>query len=145
MRALFADYLSGPQPCVVLAISAQPIDAAGCRAIERSLESFGYGPDACTYATLSPADPSAEGGDVALDAQALFLLVESLDPVCVICTDAASATVLGEAFRTSFQLDAPARVFGRPAVTFRSLEALLATDKGKQLAWRLLKSLPKRP
>ncbi len=142
--ALFADYLTGSQPCVVLALSAQPLEDAGRNAIERSLESFGYGPSACTYAALSPADPSAEGGDVSLDAQALFLLVESIDPVCFICADAESARVLGDAYRMAFDLDAPARVFGRPAVVFRSLSTLLSTDAGKQQAWRLLKSLPKR-
>ena len=129
---------------MVLALSSQPLDETARNAIDRSLETFGYGNSACTYATLVPADRSIEGGDIALDPQALFLLVEGLDPTCVICADSESAARLGDAFRTPFELDAPARLFGRPCVVFRNLSALMESDKGKQHAWRLLKSLPKR-
>lgn len=144
LRDLFADYLDGEGVCIVLALSERPLGAEARNAISKSLESFGYGADACLFATLHPADESAEGGDIALDAQALFLLLEGLDPLCVICADAASANRLAEACRTAYDLDSPIRAFGRPAVAFRDLTALLATDNGKQQAWRLLKSLPKR-
>ncbi len=141
---LFGDYLEGDAARTVLTLSEQPLSEAARNALAKSFESFGYGPDACTYATLLPRDSNVEGGDVPLDAQALFLLVEGLDPVCVICADAASTTALGQAYRTSYELDSAARAFGRPAVMFRDLSALLTTDNGKQLAWHLLKSLPKR-
>ena len=144
MRLVFADYLDGPESCVIMTLSARPLDAIARNAIEKSLVSFGYGEGACTYATLFPKDASLEDDGIALDAQALFLLVEALDPVCLICTDADSAAVLGDAYRMAYDLDAPARVFGRSAVVFRDFIALLRTDEGKQRAWRLLKSLPKR-
>lgn len=141
---LFGDYLDGPRECVIIAMSARPLGSDARNAIGKTLESFGYGLNACTYATLLPADASAEGGDVALDAQALFLLVEGLDPLCVICADETSAQALGQAYRTTFPLDAAVRAFGRPAVVFRDFSALMNSEKGKQQAWRLLKSLPKR-
>ena len=141
---LFADYLDREGACIVLAISERPLSGDARNAIEKSLESFGYGDGACMYATLLPADEEAEGGDVPLDAQALFLLLEGLDPLCVICADGAAASRLGEACRATFEQDAPIRAFGRPGVAFRNLTALLDTDAGKQHAWRLLKSLPKR-
>ena len=144
IRALFGDYVEDDGPCIVLALSERSLEDAARNAIERSLQSFGYGVDACTYAMLLPRNPSAEGGDIKLDAQALFLLVEGLDPVCVICTDAPSIASLEAAYRTSFEADATARVMGRPAVMFASLASLLETEKGKQTAWHLLKSLPKR-
>ncbi len=144
VHELFGDYLDGSGSCVVLALSERPLDETARTAIARSLDSFGYGADACLFATLLPIDPAVEGGEVALDAQALFLLVEGLDPVCVISCDAASCEALGQAYRVTFELDAPARVFGRPAVAFRDLSALLASDDGKQRAWRILKALPKR-
>lgn len=144
LRDLFADYLEGDGACIVLALSERALGAEARNAIEKSLASFGYGSDACLYATLFPTDEEAEGGDVPLDAQALFLLMEGLDPLCVICADAAATARLGEACRTAFEADAPIRAFGRPAVAFQDLAALLATDAGKQRAWRLLKSLPKR-
>ena len=153
MRVVFDEYLSGPESCVVMALSARPLDAVARNAIGKSLESFGYGEDACTFATLFPKDgglalesegADGEGAGIGLDAQALFLLVEALDPVCLICADAESAAVLGEAYRVSYGMDTPARVFGRSAVVFRDFAAMLQTDGGKQQAWRLLKSLPKR-
>lgn len=94
--------------------------------------------------TAGAGGNAAGAGDVRLDAQALFMLVEGLDPLCVICADAAAAEALGGAYRTEFSLDAPARAFGRPAVAFREFATLIATDDGKQRAWKLLKSLPKR-
>lgn len=144
IRELFGDYLQGSDECAVLAMSARTLGPAARNAIEKSLESFGYGAGACTYATLLPVDEGAEGGDIPLDPQALMLLVEGLDPLCVICADEATAEELGHAYRTAFQLDAAERLFGRPAVVFRDLEALLGSDAGKQRAWRLFKSLPKR-
>ena len=144
IRALFSDYLDGNPSCTVLAVSERPLDANARLALDRSCESFGYGDGACTYATLFPANPDSEGGDIALDPDALFMLVESGDPLCVICADRASIDLLGRAYRTSFNPDSAARAFGRPAVMFADFASLLSTDQGKQRAWKLLKSLPKR-
>ena len=142
--ALFRDYLEGDTPCAVLAVSERPLDEAARNAIARSLESFGYGAGACSYATLLPADDTVEGGDIPLDAQALFLLVEGLDPICLICADGVSAACLGEAYRTKCEPDSSNRLMGRTVVAFRNLSALLTTESGKQRAWHLLKTLPKR-
>ena len=144
IRDLFADYLDGSDACAALAVSQAPLGADARDALEKSLSSFGYGPRALTYATLLPGDASVEGGDVPLDPQALFLLVEGLDPTCVICADAAAAECIGRAYRIALDLDAPARIMGRPAVVMGDLQALLTSERGKQQAWRLLKSLPKR-
>ena len=144
IRELFGDYLDGSDACIALALSERPLDETARSAIAKSLESFGYGDGACTHATLLPADESVEGGDVPLDGQALFLLVEGLDPLFLICCDATSAACLGQAYRTSLDLDASTRAFGRTVVVFRDFASMLSTEKGKQRAWRLLKSLPKR-
>ena len=141
---MFGDYLDGAQSCIVLVLSERTLGKAARDAIGKTLDSFGYGADSCTYATLLPADGDVEGGDIPLDAQALFVLVEGLDPVCVICADEAAASRLGQAYRVAYETDAAARVFGRPAVMFRDFTAMLSTEKGKQRAWRVLKSLPKR-
>ena len=139
---LFGDYLEGAtRP--VLALSERPLGDTARDALAKTFASFGYGNEnVCGYATLLPAD--APDGGVALDPQALFLLVEGIDPVCVVCADETSAACLGKAYRTDFELDAPVRVFGRPAVAFRDFEAMLGSDEGKQRAWHVLKSFPKR-
>ena len=143
IRELFGDYLEGPDPCVALALGSHPLGGAERNALEKSLESFGYGPRACTYAALSAGGAGSDDG-IPLDSQALFLLIEGLDPLLIICADSAAATAVGRACRMECQQDAPARVFGRPAVMFGDLSGLLQSDEGKQRAWRLLKSLPKR-
>ena len=111
-------------------------------AIEKSLSALGYGQDVCTYATLLPHD--TDESEMELDPQALFLLVEGLDPLCVIAADAAATQALGRAYRTEFTLDSPIRAFGRPAVSFHDLTSLLTTNEGKQKAWHIFKGIPKR-
>lgn len=138
---LFADYLEGDASRPALAISRRPLPNAARNALERSLEKFGYGAPNCTYATLLPKDAEAEGADIPLDAHALFLLGESLDPLFIIATDAESTRGLAQAYRTQLALDAPSRIFGRPAATFQDLPALLQTEHGKQKVWRILKAL----
>lgn len=144
IRGLFGDYLSGEGPCIALAIAKRPFSAQMQNAIQSSLRSFGYGSEACTFATIRPTDATVEGGDVALDSQALFLLIEGLDPICLICADAETLSLLAQAYRLELNPNSAAQVFGRPAVLFEDFEQMLETDAGKQRAWRLLKALPKR-
>lgn len=138
---LFQDYLNGDANRPALALSSTALPEGAVNALERTFESFGYESPACTYVTVSPADSDGEGGDVPLDPQALFLLVEALDPLYVVAADRAAATLLGAAFRTDYPADSPIRTFGRPAVSFADLPRMLETPEGKQKAWSLLKSL----
>ena len=143
---LFESHLEG-QPerasCIVLAVSARGLAERARDAVEKSFAALGYGRDACTYATLSGVGDSALG-PVELDPQALFLLVEGLDPLFVVAADNESVRALAAAYRTQFAPNSAIRVFGRSSVAFDDLDALLATDDGKQAAWRLFKSIPKR-
>ena len=141
---LFADFVDGNEGKAALAVGSKPLGQAPRLAIGKTLESFGYGRDACTFAALGAKDPDVEGGDAKLDPQSLFLLVEALDPLLFIVADEACAHVVAQAYRTGFNPDEPTRIFGRPTVVFADFEALLETDEGKQKAWSLLKSLPKR-
>ena len=144
---LFGDYLECAPPtgsCIALALSARPLGDGARDAIGKSLAALGYGEGAASFATLSPRDPEAEGGDIVLGPQDLFMLVEGLDPLCAIAADEAAVRALESTYRCSFALDSPIRMFGRPAVAFRALEPMLESDAGKQRAWRLFKSLPKR-
>lgn len=140
---LFADYLEGDGTRPAFALSGRKIDDASRNAIDKSLESFGYAPQSCTYATLIPHNADEEGGDIPLDAQALFTLIEGLDPLLLIATDTVSRKALAHAFRVDLpEADAvPARIFGRPSAVFQDLTTLLKTETGKQKAWHVLKSL----
>ena len=141
---LFSDYLSGSASRAALVASAHGVSEAAGSAVEKSLAAFGYGADACTYATLYPANPEIEGGDVPLDPQAFFFLVEGIDPLMVICADEQTVEIASQAYRTTFEPDSATRAFGRPAVMFRDLDNLMNSEAGKQKAWKLLKSLPRR-
>ena len=141
---LFEDYLEGevqPGSCIALALSERPLGASSRAAIGKSLLALGICEGPFTCATLLPGEAESEGGDVPLDAQSLFLLMEGLDPLRVIAVDRASADLLASAYRISFPQNAAVRVFGRPAVVFDDLEKLLQTDAGKQKAWTLFKTL----
>lgn len=128
---LFQDYLEGSAERPVLVTASGPLPAEARDAIEKSAAALGLGDEACTYARL----------DGCIDKSALFLLVEGIDPLYVVCTDGAAAGRLGEAYRTEYPLDATIRVFGRPAVAFTDLESLIVDDGGKRRAWELFKTL----
>lgn len=135
---LFALYLSGAASGCVCVVSARPLDDAARGALENSAAALGYG-RGCTYAVLRGED----GEGAALDSQALFLLVEGLDPLVVIAADGESAAALAAAYRQEVALDAASHLFGRPAVAFVSFATMLEDAQSKQAAWALLKKLPK--
>ena len=141
---LFGDYVEGDAGRATLVLASKRPSNASLIALDKSLAAFGYGADAFSIATIKPLDASVEGGDIPLDPQALFLLVEGLDPLLLICADAEAISLACLAYHSQFEQDAPARVFGRPAVMFRNLDDLMESDAGKQKAWKLLKSLPRR-
>lgn len=128
---LFRDYLEGESERPVLVVGSALAQGETRDAIEKSMAALGLGDEACTYAVLADC----------IDRDALFLLVEGIDPLYVVCTDAAAARRLGETYRTEYPLDAAARVFGRPAAVFGDLESLIATEPGKRRAWELFKTL----
>ena len=137
---LFCDYVEGNPSAIVLAVNSESLGDLSRNALAKSFESFGYGRNACAFASLVPRSDE----EPALDAQALFMLIEGLDPVFLVCADDAAAIVVEAAYRTSLKRDAAARVFGRPAVVFRSLDQLMESPEGKQKAWAVLKSFPRR-
>lgn len=138
---LFSDYLEGEAGQPALVLSTRRAGDVSRDALAKSFAAFKWGSDACLYATLYPVDGDAEGGDIMLDAQALFLLVEGIDPLVVVCTDERAVKALGEAYRLTPEPGKPTRIFGRPAALFENLESLLSTERGKQVAWALLKTL----
>lgn len=133
---LFAAHLSGAALPLVCVLSGAPLPDQARTALTSSARSLGYG-DACAFAVL-------EGPDGRLDASSLLLLVEGLDPLCLIAADADAAQLLSEAYRCPVPAGKPSRIVGRPAVAFESFAAMLSDDRSKQAAWALLKKLPRR-
>lgn len=158
---LFSPYLDGARTGVVCVASANQLGSAARGALENSAAALGYGRVCCTYIALRPgsaagaATGNGEGGiakgtadhevaeEAALDGQALFLLLEGLDPLVVVAADAEAARALGAAYRQEVPLDGACRLFGRDAVAFKSFEPMLDDAQSKQVAWALLKKLPR--
>ncbi len=168
---LFEEHLSGSHSALVCVVSSQCLNNEGRTALESSAAALGYGDNACTFITLDtqkdipgaqaetldeqestpnaetdaldagPTEPEAEKDT--LDAQALFLLIEGLDPLCLIATDTQATQALNAAYRCAILPDQACRVFGRPCVTFTSFSHMLNDNQDKQIAWALLKHLPK--
>lgn len=87
-------------------------------------------------APIAPTAPT-------LDGDALRMLVEGLDPLCIVIADRASSAVFSKAYQERCPLDAAGRVLGRSIVAFTSFASLLETPADKQRAWALLKTLPR--
>ena len=149
---LFSDFVEGNPDGGALALSTQPLPANARDALERSLDAFGYGRNALAYVTLEARAAAGQPAQTAdstapyaapLDPRAQFLLIEGIDPICLIACDDRAVASLEAAYRTACTRDTSMRILGRPCVLFGDLPALLATDQGKQRAWALLKTLPR--
>lgn len=142
---LFGSYLDGAHAALVLVVSEQPMDTQSRGALSSSAKTFGYGRNACTFATLNSNDNAASkpDDDAPLDNHALFLMIEGLDPLCLVLADAASAAACASAYHCEVPLESQSRVFGRTAVAFKSFQTMISDAQDKQVAWALLKKLPK--
>ncbi len=137
-RELFGMHLSGSASGLVCVVSSNTVEADAREALGNSLAALGYGKNSCTFVSLTSHD-----GEVVLDPQALFLVVEGLDPLCFVAFDKQAADVLGKAYRGRVPLDSPVRLFGRSGVAFSSFASMLSSPESKQKAWALLKKLPR--
>lgn len=129
---LFGQYMSGTRAGLCCVISSEPLSEAAAKALDSSLAALGYGHDTCTY--VVPSD---------LDQQALFVLIEGLDPICIVAADGKSAALLGQAYHLAVPSGKATRLLGRTAISFLDFGSLLQTPQDKQIAWALLKKLPK--
>lgn len=135
--SLFGEHLTGERCGIFLVISSALLDGEARDALNSTAKTFGYGQAACTFAQVEGAN------DTKLDAAALRLLVEGLDPYCIVVTDAEAGQLLGEAYRAPITPNSIARIMGRSVVALDSFESQLKNAQDKQVAWALLKSLPR--
>lgn len=134
---LFAAHLSGNPLPLICVVSGAALSDQARGALENSARALGYGEGSCAFAV-------ADAGEAQLDANSMQLIVEGLDPLCVIAADATGAKLLAEAYRCPVPLDSPSRIMGRPALAFESFDSMLGSSQDKQIAWALLKKLPRR-
>lgn len=133
---LFDDYIEGVFDRPFLVVCSQTPGDAATTAIEKSLTVLGFTAPAYSLVQLNPTAATC-----ALDDQAALLLIEGIDPLHVICTDAGTTDVLSKAYRTKLELNAVVRLWGRTGVAFENLDTLINTETGKRTAWELFKAL----
>ena len=131
-QELFGQFLSGARCGALLIAACGTLSDAARNALESSARALGYETDACTFADVS-----------ALDENALFMLAEGLDPKCLVAADENAASLLARAYRCEIPTGDASRALGRTCVAFSDFEAMLKTPDEKQIAWALLKKLPK--
>lgn len=79
-----------------------------------------------------------------LAAPALFQLIETVDPLCLVVLDERAAEQLSRAYNQPIKLEVCDLLLGRPCCCFIHFERMLQTDDQKQRAWALLKELLER-
>lgn len=131
--AVYGAMLEATGAETVLAVSSAPLADAARKALVASMEALGYGRDGLGLVTTEGALGSAD----------LLTIVEGLDPLCLVATDADAATLLAQAYRRDVAPDDACRLMGRTVVAFRDLASLMDSPDDKQRAWALLKKLPK--
>lgn len=155
-RARHAGHLAGaPQGLVAVVGSRMPSEAVKS-ALEASFQRLGYGVAPCTWVALegvSGAAAGVHGGEsagetvttetpaAALSTAELYGLLEALDPLVLVATDAAAGRALGAVYRAEFKAMAHCRALGRSVVVLPRPDELLASQEGKQRLWTLLKQL----
>ena len=132
---LYSDYVGEGSSTLACVVSSRPLSEAAHNAAESSMAALGYG-EGSTFVVLSV-------DDVVLSDQDLFSLIEGLDPLVVVATDAPAAAALSHAYRADMKINDSCRLFGRDAIAFRDLEGMLSTSEDKQRAWALFKKIPK--
>ncbi len=71
----------------------------------------------------------------------LHTIVEALDPIGVVATDAAAASMLSKAYSKQLKINGSNRMDCRTVVAFNEFSTMLSSDEDKQKAWHALKSL----
>ena len=131
--AVYGSLLEGTGNETVLAVSSNALGESARKALAASTEALGYGRDCLALV-------ATEG---VLGSNDLLTIVEGLDPLCLVATDAEASALLAQAYRHDVEPDTACRLMGRSVVAFRDLAALMNTPEDKQRAWALLKKLPK--
>ena len=131
---LYGSQVTGKPASALLVLSETSLGEAARAALEKSAVSLEFGGAPLAFAIV-------EGPEGSLGAEDVRTVVEGLDPVALVATDAFAAELLSAAYRTPLTLDSDNRLLGRTAIIFEDFEGLLTSDDGKQKAWALLKKL----
>ena len=138
----FSNHLEGSHIGAFLIVSSSLLSEEAKTALLNSSKALGYGTINTTFLTLKNSDDS-DMHTAKLEHQEIFRIVESLDPLCVVVTDHGAIEEVARAFRARLEIETPTTLLGHYCCCFNDFERMLDLEKTKQLAWSLLKTLPK--
>jgi hypothetical protein len=127
----FGDRIDCPGQALGLALFTEVLEEPARIALANSFRALGYRNEDCAFAKVENLEPKEA-----------FALMEGLDPLFLLATDAEAARICARAVRQPFPLMRAVRLFGREARAFPRLNGQLETESNKQAVWHLLKSLP---
>ncbi len=133
-RARWAAHVDGGAEGLVCVLSSETAPVAVRSALTASFQRLGYGRDACAFVALTADEETLDLADA-------YTLIESLDPLVLVATDAAATRALARIYRASISPEKPVRLLGRDALAFIDFAADLAFPAGKQRVWTALKQL----
>lgn len=131
-----AEHLGGSAFGLLCVVSTVDLEQVAKDALQSTAVALGYGNRAVSFATLGSATEL-------LEPTALLSVIEALDPVALVVTDATAAECMSRAYKCEVPTQAASRVLGRTCVAFREFSEMMATPQLKQQAWALLKQLPR--
>ena len=141
--ALYKDFVKGTPSATLGIVSEHPLPAEATEAVRASAERLGYGRDGCIWVTMRGNAPHTSGNakPLKIGEQDLRTIVESVDPLSLITTDAFSAHALARAYGEACNINSANRINGRPTVSLGDFPLMLKDDAEKQKAWHLMKTL----
>jgi len=135
----YRTYLTGSDDGLLCVVSYAPLGETAATAIANSAQRFGY-QDSSVYITIE----SGEDGRAPLDGPSLLELVEAIDPLGIVATDALACEMLSQGYHRPLTFNEVGSLLGRPCCCFSSFADMIADDDAKKEAWHLLKVLAQR-
>lgn len=130
--------LQSAQDGLLCVVSYAALSPEATAALEASAERLGYA-GATTFITVEPA-----GGGTPLDGASLLHVLEAIDPLGLVATDALTCELLSQGYHRPLTFNEVNALLGRPCACFSSFSALIASEDTKAQAWQLLKTLAAR-
>ncbi len=160
----FHDYLEGSTIGAFVIVSSHALSTKAKAALLNSSKALGYDTLNTTLFTLHPEpqaaihgttpssikakdDPeqtthiNANSATSTLEPQEIFRIIESLDPLCIVVTDAAATKEITNAFHARLEPETSTTLLGHYCCCFSDFERMLSLETTKQQAWALLKTL----
>ncbi len=134
--ALYGEALEATPNCTLGIISSGALSEAARKALTASAVQLGFGKQACAWIQTEGCGESPR-----LGAEDLSTIIEGLDPVALVVTDAKACALLEKGYSTPLKLDERNRLLCRTVIAFSDFASLLENEDAKQVAWHLLKGL----